>query len=133
MMRHFGSILFPESRTFFFLFISPVQARPVPVPNFPVEFQSSSLFFPASLAAVTGFKKMAATKQESKSITLKGSAELVTEFFGNFLCVWNFEFVWFYSKFILIFSFSFSWQNMGLTSKPSTFYTSLAQTRGKCI
>ena len=60
---------------------------PFPVPNLPVEFQSSSFFFPASLAAVTGFKKMAATKQESKSITLKGSAELVTEFFGNFLYV----------------------------------------------
>ena len=48
---------------------------------------------------------MAATKQESKSITLKGSAELVTEFFGNFLYVEIFDFVWFYSKFILIFSF----------------------------
>ena len=47
---------------------------------------------------------MAATKQESKSITLKGSAELVTEFFGNFLYVWIFDFVWFYSKF-MIFSF----------------------------
>ena len=26
---------------------------------------------------------MAATKQDSKAITLRGSAELVTEFFGN--------------------------------------------------
>lgn len=78
---------------------------PFPVPNLPVEFQSSTFFFPASLAAVTGFKKMAATKQESKSITLKGSAELVTEFFGNFLYVWIFDFVWIYSEFNLIFSF----------------------------
>lgn len=50
---------------------------------------------------------MAATKQESKSITLKGSAELVTEFFGNFQYVWIFEFVWFYSKLILSFFFVF--------------------------
>ena len=84
----------------FLMFVSPF-----PVPNLPVEFQSSSFFYPASLAAVTGFKKMAATKQESKSITLKGSAELVTEFFGNFLYVWIFDFVWFYSKLVLFFSF----------------------------
>jgi len=48
-------------------------------------FQLSALIilpsFPCSRYC---FQKMAATKQESKSITLKGSAELVTEFFGNF-------------------------------------------------
>ena len=48
-------------------------------------FQSSPLIFlPSFPCSRYCFQKMAATKQESKSITLKGSAELVTEFFGNF-------------------------------------------------
>ena len=46
--------------------------------------QFSSFPFPAAFA-IRMVWKMAATKQESKAITLKGSAELVTEFFGKSL------------------------------------------------
>ena len=43
----------------------------------------SCLSFPTALGTPL-FRKMAATKQENTAITLKGSAELVTEFFGNY-------------------------------------------------
>ena len=76
--------------------------------------------FPSLRCNLSWFWKMAAsTKQESKAITLKGSAELVAEFFGNFTFFWIFEFICCYSKPVL---FSFSPFLGRLWDKQVSFY-----------
>lgn len=57
--------------------------EPVPHQRAQTGNEWSCISFPSALGTPL-FRKMAATKQENTAITLKGSAELVTEFFSNY-------------------------------------------------